>query len=704
MRDFELGTGDAHKLKKPSPAFALSARAMARTLLCGLTASGFLASAALGDEALPELEEILVTATRIGIELPGAVTTVIDAEEIKRSPARTLPQLLDLEAGVQSRDLFGVTAAAKATVDIRGFGATGMQNTLVLLNGRRLNDGDLSSVNWATIPVASIERIEIVRGNAGGVLYGDGAVGGVVNVVTKPASMQKPGVRMDAALGSHEYGEANVSLAQSAGRFSIDAYGSYINGGGHRTNNEIIERNLVTEVRYAGDAGDMFLQLGLHDQWLEYPGGRLVDSTIGVNELETGRDNAATPWDYGEENGIDVTTGGTRELADGVELIFDMGLRNKDQEATFSTYLDTVLTTWSVTPRLNLDYILGGFAASSIIGLDYSYADYDSDRKNASDATWHTRYDGKQHNLGLYAQNTVALTPETDLSLGLRGQFVDFSMGRLVDTTAPGGTWLTPIDAVSGTSREYAYNLGLEHRFAGETAVFGRVGRSIRLPTIDERVSTVSGTFELKTQHSRDAEVGAGLGFGPFTLRSSAYVMDLENELHFNPEGLGCSGAFCFGANENFDPTRRYGVENSATYRVSDDLKLKGNLSYTRAEFTDGPFDGNDVPLVAEWTASASLSWDVWKEYLTFSATANYTGEKRFENDERNFQPTIPDYTLVDVKLAGMYGPAHWSIEVNNLFDQDYFSYGVASASVRGRYNAYPLPGRTFLVRAGMEF
>ena len=58
-------------------------------------------------------------------------------------------------------------------------------NTLILLNGRRLTDFDLSGFDFSTIPRDSIERIEITRGNSGAVLYGDGAVGGVINIVTK---------------------------------------------------------------------------------------------------------------------------------------------------------------------------------------------------------------------------------------------------------------------------------------------------------------------------------------------------------------------------------------------------------------------------------------------------------------------------------------------------------------------------------------
>ena len=116
--------------------------------------------------------------------MTGTSVTVIEEEDIENSPAEDLPNLLGLEAGVYNRDLFSGVTGAQATVDVRGFGAVGTQNTLLLLDGRRLNDIDLAAVDFTNIPLNSIKQIEIIRGNAGSVLYGDGAVGGVVNIVT----------------------------------------------------------------------------------------------------------------------------------------------------------------------------------------------------------------------------------------------------------------------------------------------------------------------------------------------------------------------------------------------------------------------------------------------------------------------------------------------------------------------------------------
>src|SRR5471030_735085 len=106
-------------------------------------------------------EALIVTAPRFpddARKLPANVT-VLSAEDIAKSAARTVPDLLAEQVGITLKDFFGNNAAV-TSVDMRGFGATGGQNTLILVDGRRMTDIDLSSVQWSSVPLSSIERIE----------------------------------------------------------------------------------------------------------------------------------------------------------------------------------------------------------------------------------------------------------------------------------------------------------------------------------------------------------------------------------------------------------------------------------------------------------------------------------------------------------------------------------------------------------------
>src|SRR6185503_3680760 len=115
-------------------------------------------------------EPVVVTATRFsspGGQFPIGVQ-VITAEEIRRSTASTVPELLRTLSGIRTRDLSG---SPNLQVDMRGFGIFGDQNTLVLLDGVRISEYEQTPVNWAAIPLDAIERIEVLRGS-GAVLYG----------------------------------------------------------------------------------------------------------------------------------------------------------------------------------------------------------------------------------------------------------------------------------------------------------------------------------------------------------------------------------------------------------------------------------------------------------------------------------------------------------------------------------------------------
>src|SRR5205823_4545092 len=147
--------------------------------------------------------------------------------------------------------LFGGVNGVKTSVDLRGFGAFATSNTLVLINGRRLNDIDNSGVDLSTIPRDSIERIEITRGNSGAVLYGDNAVGGVINIVLKNGVGGPPvAMRAEAGYGSFNQRLANLSVAANSGPWSTSFYGNAIKSDGYRENNALDQRNGVGNLNY----------------------------------------------------------------------------------------------------------------------------------------------------------------------------------------------------------------------------------------------------------------------------------------------------------------------------------------------------------------------------------------------------------------------------------------------------------------------
>jgi iron complex outermembrane receptor protein len=216
-------------------------------------AAACLAGTALVSSALAQdgsqLPQINVDATRLGTTgIVGASTSVVTAEDIARSPGQTIQDVLATIPGVQLQSLFGGVNGVNTTVDVRGFGAFASANTLILINGRRINDLDLAGVDLSTIPLQSIERIEITKGNSGAVLYGDNAVGGVINIITKTgAGAAKPiQMRVEGGVGSFNTSQGNVSLTTNHGPWSSAAFANVFKSDGYRVSNKT-ERNAVGE-------------------------------------------------------------------------------------------------------------------------------------------------------------------------------------------------------------------------------------------------------------------------------------------------------------------------------------------------------------------------------------------------------------------------------------------------------------------------
>ena len=137
-------------------------------------------------EDVIETREVVVSSTRLpdapvdARTLPAKVT-VITAEDIQKSGAKTVQEAIQWATGIVMYD--GVGNAFQQTIDLRGFNGLPVPNTTVFVDGQRMNEPDFNTVNFDLIPYETIERIEIIPGAAA--IYGKNAMGGVINIITK---------------------------------------------------------------------------------------------------------------------------------------------------------------------------------------------------------------------------------------------------------------------------------------------------------------------------------------------------------------------------------------------------------------------------------------------------------------------------------------------------------------------------------------
>jgi iron complex outermembrane receptor protein len=653
--------------------------------------------ALLSTVALPALaddESVLVTASRLGQGLTGAATTTITADQIAADPAADLPEILSRQAGVQLQGLYGGVDGAQASIGLRGFGATANENTLVLVNGRRINDPDQSNIDFSAIPLASIERVEITRGNSAAVLYGDGAVGGVINIVTKNGSNSDPGTQVEAAAGSFQYRSFNFATNQKLGSTAISAYGSDILSNGYRDNNALREKNFDAEIRQQIDGGELYLNLRGDDQHLGLPGA------VPLADWKTSPKETASPHDYGATEGVNLALGGTQALADGIELVVDAGLRHKEEQSefqSFGSFSGIQVTTASFTPRVNIDRLLFDIPNKLIAGIDLYQIYYRSFYSIQQGAVPYQNNLLNQRTEAVYGEDNLGLSPTTNLGLGLRLQRADLSAKQRMDFYAPGfpGASGTPLNQ---TDDEYSAHLGLEQKLGEDYSLFARIGHAMRMPNMDDRnyVVVYPTDFRLRTQVSNDAEIGLQARWGRLQGQTRFYVMDLHNEIDYDP---GANGGF--GANVNLDPTRRIGSETEISLTVTRDLKLTGNASWTDATFRQGPYQGELVPLVSRLTGNIGADWNIWRNYLVLDADVQAESRRKLGNDFLGQGPTAPASALLDLKLGGQLERVTWSVSAQNLFDTRTYQIGYYNF---GATSVYPLDGRNVMVRLGAGF
>ncbi len=638
---------------------------------------------------------------------------------------------------MQLQHLFSATNGSRDTVDLRGFGAFAPSNVLVLVNGRRYQDFDLQGFDFSSIPLNSIDHIEVTRGNSGTVLYGDGAIGGVINIVTKKGGQAPFSGRVEGYGGSFGYREGRQSATASSGPWSVAMFSNEIGGEGYRVNTKLHQYNINGSANYTVSGFSGYFNVAADSQHQGLAGG--LNNLPGNYPYTLSTPwQSITPLDWANKQGLNFAGGITATLTPGVDLIVDGGVRRKFQQAQFynyfepnfpfaydllaatpMSYVNTVMTTSSVTPRLDISHHLFGVPNRLLTGIDVYNTQYNSDRPTSPATVPIHTYDIRQLTSALYGMNTTSLLTGTEVSMG----------GRIQRNTVKATDVYNPINdpniafgpypnnpqapAFDNSEWQYSAHFGLEQRINSAFTVFGRAARAFRLGNADERVGAGSPytftvpSFDLKTQTSYDVEGGVRFNAGPLRVETSVYEMKLKNEIHFLP---------ALGVDTNLDPTQRKGWELNTIYQVNDSVRLRGGAAYTLATFRDGPYAGNEIPLISKWTGNAGLSWDIYQKLLTLDLTGRFFGPRRMDNDQQNIQPLIAGEATMDTKLGGQYQQFFWSASVLNVLDKHYFDYAIASGGLAagpgsagapptvGAFSAYPLAGRTFVARAGMTF
>ena len=655
------------------------------------------------EELVIPITKYLPLSKTISKSIPGSSNIIINQEDLKKYKNTPIQDILDLKSGIKSRSIYGSNSSgSKTTIDIRGMGAQAKSNVLILINGQRLNNIDMSEIDFAGIPIESIDKVEIYKGSSASVLYGDGAIGGAINIITKPAVSKRFVNNMSIRAGSFKYRELSWNYSKTLDDYTISTYFNNIVTDGYRDHNEQQQTNFSSELRYSTTVNDHFFQISLNDQNMNTPGDR---SQI---QIYTDRKGTDTPDDYIKSDGGSFLYGLMHKINNEKNFVFDGSVRIKDsysdlQSSTSPSYTEIFLRNYQFTPRINsISYIFGKQCNCSY-GVDLQYADYYSHRKeNQTSIPLHV-YDAWQTTGSIYAQYSIELTNNSLLGAGLRIQKNQIAIGDHLDTNAPDyAGWQSEHLKFSDQETNFAANVGLEYSLSKNIALYGGLSNGFRYPNIDDRIGGSGGTsLELNTQKTKDFEIGTKKNIGDFNYNLSTFIIEGKNELAYD------SDAF---ENINMNSTRRYGVELTTKHKVSDEINISNNFTFVKAQYTSGDqgtyatdFENNQIPLVPPYSIDTSIEWKL-NNYSKIISSIKYQDEMRMESDDENFQPKIPSYVIANLYISSEFNQFFSSLSINNIFDETYYNYAVASSSAKGTYNTYPLPGREIVFSIGTRF
>lgn len=618
---------------------------------------------ALADETERKPAEIVITADRspqtAGVN--NAYVQIISGAEIKSSGAQTVTDVLRRAAVLQVVDQTGDGSSPQ--VGMRGFGGNGSQNVLILLDGRRLNnETDLGTVNLRNISLDDVDHVEIVNGSSGA-LYGAGAVGGIINIVTRAAE----GNQLDLSIGRGSYDTDKYKARATArqGAWSMIVNGDKELSDNYRDNNALNSSFGQVKLAYDDNNKSGYIETSNLRQHVGYAG------SLNDLQLAQNRRQSSTPLNYGSSEGSRLSVGGGVRINDDWRLNVDSSFRKDDLTsfyASFGTPFAQTREQLTLSPRLQGRFRIGERTARLTLGQDLEQGRYEAFGSIGKPVTNST-----------YAQLSVPLTQSLELTTGYRH-------GRHHNDIS-----FTPkiSDSVNAGS------IGVFWTASDTFKAWLRADQNFRFGSIDEQTFTKPGTT-LKTQTGVSYEAGVEKRLASHVLRLQAYELNLRNEIALDP-----SGCIFYGCNINLDATQRRGINASWSAPLSARMDAGLQLNMVDGKFTAGSVKGNQIPHVPRHAVTGSLTWRPL-EATTVALETQYTGSKFADNDYDNNNRKVKAVLLHNLALTQKWRNMTASMRLNNLLNEKYDLYTIESGA--GALAHYPAAGRNVMFTLAYSF
>ena len=578
-------------------------------------------------------------------------------DDIKNSKSNNIYDFLTQNTSLSLAPSSGNRFSQK--ISARGYGLTvGSANLVITVNGRRLNNIDMSGSQINTININDIEKIEITKGS-GSIVYGDSAMAGVINIFTKKNLNNK----ISTSIGNNGFMQTSASAGVSGEKIDLnmsinnlkhDGY-SVADPQGNKDKGEQTKSNI--NVRYVTDGGTEF-ELAYDTNELEnrYPNA-ISQAQFDANPAQNSLGRVYT---ISEKESDTLTYKVKRELVDNLTLSRSSSIFNKSVKTTAHDQYGAGIAYYDKPSRYNYDYRSADYILTykdNNLKIDGGYSSFDGAREQpTAPNSWDILNTSTKNNKGLFTRAQYSQN-DTTYSVGARLEKIYYEYKR---TTT--GVKLT------SKHNEEAYDIGFNTKLNPKTTIFSNYNQAFQAPLVDRFFSS-NGTFNEFISPSSSKTINLGLNHltDKSKTKVTLYRSNIKNEIYLN-------SAF---KNTNLDESHKQGLELQYLFKVTPKWSTNVNYAYTDAiidkEADDaGALNGKTNPMTSKHNISASVIYSI-------SDKANMTLTQKYRSDAFNEMDYINTgirkqmaYNSTDFNFSYKANDLEFNFDVENLFDNSY--------------------------------
>jgi len=634
---------------------------------------------------------------------------------------------------------------------VRGFALSPVvgvpQSVSVFIDGVRVNEADASQVHLSLIPEGAIERIEFVRGPVG--VFGKNSLAGALNFVTRRAG-DSGSLEVDVEGGSFGSFGGAVRASAPLGAFDGLVVGSYRESDGWRQLDRSQELSLFAKLGWRGDRTDAWLSYTFEADSLEGPGplpeSWLAGGALPPDLLSSPDDRRQLRYTGGRGDAFKprlhfLSGRAEHQLSDGWTL----------QASSFGRFVDFRQSNDNITEpdALGLTDIASLGSTIQVLhrrgerlmlsaGAEWVRNDVDIEIRELPNsafpgvvaaATEHLQTD--EDNLGVFGEVWWGLGSSVALYGSLRYDHVKLPIRDLLD----------PADSGENRFSEVSGGLGLSGQLGAGLGVFAGYGRGFRTPVILEvtcadPLDPCQLPFDLgpdpplKPVRADSWQAGLRLARARVEASLVGYWSEVYDDI-FNVVDLATPTRGFF---TNLDRTRRVGLEVSVAaspLAVVPGLGVNGSFAWTRATFQSpavlaAPFleedpgpgpgsapaapevePGDRFPMVPEFAATLGLRYR--DGVTTIHVDGSWTDRQFLVGDEGNLEEfgKLASSTVIDIGVERRLNRTTVFLELSNVLDSDYSTFGIISENVRGptqQVEPFLTPGAPRHLTLGVRF